>query len=134
MDSVIAKLDGSVFGMLIEQEPRILICGVTADDAGLIDTIRPDFVCPAESSLKQSIRGGVRVLDSPEDLPVISGADDPRALNIGMDLDPEEALEMIKKAKPDTVILELSRHDEKEHAEVSRLVKAVRSLRPEMTD
>ena len=130
MDSVIAKLDRSVFGMLIEQEPHIMILGVTEEDLDLVNAARPDFVCLEDGSIKEKIHSTVRVLDSPDNLPVISGTDDPGALKISSSEDFRE----IQKIRPDTVILELIRHDEEEHEEIRRLIQKIRAMKPDMVD
>ena len=138
MDSVIAKLDGSVFGMLIEQEPRILISGVRAEnDAELVNEMHPEFACLAddadEAAVKQ-ITPVVRILGSPDELPLISGSDDARALTVTDDTEPSAATDMIRKCRPDTVIIQLSEHDEDEYAKVKALIKAVRSMKAGMVD
>ena len=135
MDSVIAKLDNSVFGMLIEQPPRILVCGVkTTDDVDFINAVRPDFICLDDTGLKNAIGPVVRVIGSPDDLPVISGSDDPRAMKIDAGSVPEDTVEAVKRTKPDTVVFDLEKHDDDEYSRIRKLIRAVRSVQPEMTD
>lgn len=135
MDSVIAKLDNSVFGMLIEQPPRILVCGVkTADDVDFINAVRPDFICLETTGLKNAIGPVVKVIGSPDDLPVISGTDDPRAMKIDAGSGPYDTVKAVKMTKPDTVVFELENHDEDEYSRIRKLIRAVRSVQPEMTD
>lgn len=134
MDSVIAKLDGSVFGMLIEQPPHILITKVKKEDVEFINRVRPDFVCLEDEDLKKNLCSVIRVIGSPDDLPVISGTDDPRAMKIATLSDPGEIVETVKKARPDTVVLKLEKHDEDEYSRIRKLIRAVRSIRTEMTD
>ena len=135
MDSVIAKLDSSVFGMLIEQPPHILMCGVkTPDDVDFINAVRPDFICLENKDLKSGVCPVVKVIGSPEDLPVISGADDPRAMKIDTGSSPYDTVKAVKRTRPDTVVLELEKHDEDEYSRIRKLIRAVRSIQPEMTD
>ena len=134
MDSVIAKLDGSVFGMLIEQPPHILITGIKEEDVGFINRVRPDFACLENGDMKKEVCPVVKVIGSPDDLPVISGTDDPRAMKIDTLSDPDDTVKEVKKARPDTVVLELEKHDEEEHSRIRNLIRAVRSVQPEMTD
>ena len=129
MDSVIAKLDGSVFGMLIEQPPHILITGIKEEDVGFINRVRPDFAC-----LKKEVCPVVKVIGSPDDLPVISGTDDPRSMKIDTLSDPVDTVKEVKKARPDIVVLKLEKHDEDEYSRIRNLIRAVRSVQPEMTD
>ena len=134
MDSVIAKLDGSVFGMLIEQPPHILITGIKEEDVGFINRVRPDFVCLENEDMKKEVCSVVKVIGSPDDLPVISGTDDPRSMKIDTLSDPVDTVKAVKKARPDTVVLELEKHDEDEYSRIRKLIRAVRSMQPEMTD
>lgn len=134
MDSVIAKLDNSVFGMLTGQAPRILICQVSEEDISFINSLRPDFVCLKDDTLKKELCPVIQVIGSPDDLPVISGADDPRALKIDAGVGPDEAVSLIRKTRPDTVILEIEKHDEKEHERMREVIKRIRASHSEMID
>lgn len=132
MDSVIAKLDGSVFGMLIDQPPHIMICGIkTQGEVEFVNRVRPDFICfdtdADAAGLKGSLSPVVRVLGSADDLPFISGADDARALFAGPDVTPEELKKNIRQQRPDTVVIQLKLHDDAELAAVRSLVRTARS-------
>lgn len=137
MDSVIAKLDNSVFGMLADQPPRIMICGIkTQDDVGFVNRVRPDFVCfdTDNEDLKKNLSPVIRVLNSPDDLPLISGADDARALNVNADSDIPGIIKAVKMTRPDTVVIELKKHDENEYMKAREVIKGIRSIRYEMID
>ena len=143
MDSVIAKLDNSVFGMLADQPPRIMICGIkTQDDVGFVNRVRPDFVCldshsaddAGDAGLKKCLSPVIKVLGSPNDLPLISGADDARALKADADSDPVDIIKAVKMTRPDTVVIELKKHDENEYMKARKMIKGIRSIRPEMID
>lgn len=137
MDSVIAKLDNSVFGMLADQPPRIMICGIkTQDEVGFANRVRPDFVCfdTDNEDLKKNLSPVIRVLNSPDDLPLISGADDARALNVNADSDIPGIIKAVKMTRPDTVVIELKKHDENEYMKAREMIKGIRSIRYEMID
>ena len=143
MDSVIAKLDNSVFGMLADQPPRIMICGIkTQDDVGFVNRVRPDFVCldshsaddAGDAGLKKCLSPVIRVLNSPDDLPLISGADDAKALNVNADSDIPGIIKAVKMTSPDTVVIELKKHDENEYMKAREMIKGIRSIRSEMID
>lgn len=137
MDSVIAKLDNSVFGMLADQPPRIMICGIkTQDDVGFVNRVRPDFVCldTDNEDLKKNLSPVIRVLNSPDDLPLISGADDARALKTDAGPDPVDIINTVKRTSPDTVVIELKKHDENEYMKARKMIKGIRLIRSEMID
>ena len=143
MDSVIAKLDNSVFGMLADQPPRIMICGIkTQDDVGFVNRVRPDFVCfdshsaddADDAGLKKDLSPVIKVLGSLDDLPLISGADDARALKTDAGPDPVDIINTVKRTSPDTVVIELKKHDENEYMKAREIIKGIRSIQPELID
>ena len=130
MDSVIAKLDNSVFGMLVDQPPHIMICGIkTPAELDFVNRVRPDFVCfdSGSADLRKDLSPTIRVLGSPDDLPVISGVDDARALYADPDISPEELKKNIRQQRPDTVVVQLSLHSDEELATVRDLIRTARS-------
>lgn len=134
MDSVIAKLDDSVFGMLVEQPPHILITGIKAEDVEFINRVRPDFVCLEGEALKKELCPVVKVIDSPYDLPSISGVHKAAVLTADPDMTPEELIGKIRREKPDVVMIELRAHDEREYDLILKTVKAARSVHTELID
>lgn len=130
MDSVIAKLDNSVFGMLVDQPPHIMICGIkTIAELDFVNRVRPDFVSfdRDAASLRKDLSPVIKALGSPDDLPVISGVDDARALYADPDISPEELKKNIRQQRPDTVVIQLSLHSDEELASVHDLIRAARS-------
>ena len=134
MDSVIAKLDDSVFGMLVEQPPHILITGIKREDVEFINRVRPDFVCLLDDALRKDLSPVIKVIDRPDDLPPISGVREAAVLIADPDMTPEELIGKIRREKPDVVLIELKEHDEGEYDLILKTVKAARSVRTEFID
>ncbi|MBR3147248.1 MAG: hypothetical protein IKF54_03785 [Eubacterium sp.] len=131
MDSVIAKLDGSVFGMLIDQPPHIMVCGVkTQSDLEFVNRVRPDFISfdTDGSELRKELSPAVKVLGSTDDLPLFSGTDDARAITVDPEMTPGELKKNIRQQRPDTVVIELKLHNDEETAYVHKLIRAARSI------
>ena len=153
MDSVIAKLDTSVFGMLTDQEPRIMIDGVsTPEEIELVNRLKPDFIrfdrepkidseLKTESNPKTDQKEpsyiaapGIRILTSVDDIPLYSSALDKRTLSLDTKTDASDLPAMIKNERPDILIIKLDSHDDEALASLEKLVHSARSAHQDFVD
>ena len=104
MDSVIAKLDTSVFGMLTDQEPRIMIDGVSSpEEIELVNRLKPDFIRfegglqPDHEASSCIAAPGIRILTSVDDIPLYSSALDKRTLSLDTKADASDLPAMMRR-------------------------------------
>ena len=157
MDSVIAKLDNSVFGMLTDQGPRILIDGIcNPEETERVNRLRPDFVRfdaatahggtigkatmdgtaarPMESNQRIVIAPGIKVISSVGDIPLYSSAVERRTLAIDTNEDASKLPSKIRKKSPDLLIITLAGHDEAALKSLEKLVHSARSIQQDFVD
>lgn len=141
MDSVIAKLDSSVFGMLTDQEPRIMIDAVSSsEEIELVNRLKPDFI-RFENRLKADQKEssciaapGIRILTTVDDIPLYSSAHDKKILSIDTKADFSKLPEMIKRDRPDLLVIKLDAHDDEALASLEKLVRSIRSTHQDFVD
>ena len=141
MDSVIAKLDSSVFGMLTDQEPRIMIDAVSSsEEIELVNRLKPDFI-RFENRLKADQKEssciaapGIRILTTVDDIPLYSSAHDKKILSIDTKADVSKLPEMIKRDRPDLLVIKLDGHDDEALASLEKLVRSIRSTHQVFVD
>ena len=141
MDSVIAKLDSSVFGMLTDQEPRIMIDAVlSSEEIELVNRLKPDFI-RFENRLKADQKEssciaapGIRVLTTVDDIPLYNSAHDKKILSIDTKADVSKLPEMIKRDRPDLLVIKLDAHDDEALASLEKLVRSIRSTHQDFVD
>jgi len=141
MDSVIAKLDSSVFGMLTDQEPRIMIDAVSSsEEIELVNRLKPDFI-RFENRLKADQKEssciaapGIRILTTVDDIPLYSSAHDKKILSIDTKADVSKLPEMIKRDRPDLLVIKLDAHDDEALASLEKLVRSIRSTHQDFVD
>ena len=141
MDSVIAKLDTSVFGMLTDQEPRIMIDGVSSpEEIELANRLKPDFIRfegghqPDHETSSCIAAPGIRILTSVDDIPLYSSALDKRTLSIDTKADASDLPAMIRRERPDILIIKLDSHDDEALASLEKLVRSARSAHQDFVD
>ena len=141
MDSVIAKLDTSVFGMLTDQEPRIMIDGVSSpEEIELVNRFKPDFIrfedgIQSDHEASSCIAApGIRILTSVDDIPLYSSALDKRTLSIDTKADASDLPAMIRRERPDILIIKLDSHDDEALASLEKLVRSARSAHQDFVD
>lgn len=141
MDSVIAKLDTSVFGMLTDQEPRIMIDGVSSpEEIELVNRLKPDFIRfegglqPDHETSSCTAAPGIRILTSVDDIPLYSSALDKRTLSLDTKTDASGLPAMIRRERPDILIIKLDSHDDEALASLEKLVRSARSAHQDFVD
>ena len=141
MDSVIAKLDTSVFGMLTDQEPRIMIDGVSSpEEIELVNRLKPDFIRfegglqPDHEASSCIAAPGIRILTSVDDIPLYSSALDKRTLSLDTKADASDLPAMIRRERPDILIIKLDSHDDEALASLEKLVRSARSTHQDFVD
>ena len=141
MDSVIAKLDSSVFGMLTDQEPRIMIDAVcSSEEIELVNRLKPDFI-RFENGLKADQKEsscitapGICIITTVDDIPLYNSAHDKKILSIDTKADASKLPEMIKRERPDILIITLDAHDDDALASLEKLVRSIRSAHQDFVD
>lgn len=141
MDTVIAKLDSSVFGMLTDQEPRIMIDAVcSSEEIELVNRLKPDFIrldSEFMTNKKASscvMAPGIRILTTVDDIPLYSSAHDKKILSIDTKADVSKLPEMIKRDRPDLLVIKLDAHDDEALASLKKLVRSIRSTHQDFVD
>ena len=141
MDTVIAKLDSSVFGMLTDQEPRIMIDAVcSSEEIELVNRLKPDFIRLDSEFMTNKeasscvMAPGIRILTTVDDIPLYSSAHDKKILSIDTKADVSKLPEMIKRDRPDLLVIKLDGHDDEALASLEKLVRSIRSTHQVFVD